>query len=77
MIEMKALLAHRGVLVHVDHSHRLSGWGRADAGLCRGHVEMRTASPSILQLKLHNVILKNLASESKQNCTTVNRFCAR
>tara|TARA_B110000858_G_scaffold16612_2_gene16798 strand:+ start:6216 stop:6665 length:450 start_codon:yes stop_codon:yes gene_type:complete len=45
-MEMEALLAHRGALVHVNHSHRIGGYARTGArpSVPRGHQEVATAT---------------------------------
>ena len=83
---MEALLAHRGALVHVDHSHRLERRARARAGASpsapRGHQEVPTATPAYVAdvpVDLWENMLNNAATEDcqslKQLCVAVQVLC--
>ena len=76
-MEMEALLAHRGALVHVDHSHRLERRARARAGASpsapRGHQEVATATgPAHMPIEVWENMLVLATAE---DCKSMKQFC--
>ena len=82
--KMEALLAHRGALVHVDHSHRLErrcSRAGASPSAPRGHQEVPTATPGVIPVHitdLHIEVWENMLEVvAVQDCKNVEELCKK